>query len=164
MLVPCVPQVGCVGLHRTSAGLGTKRLKVLVGHQRFEPTVVMVLVIEKRLNVAMGGGRFGRGVQVGQFGVGGGGGGAQAPVTPLALPLVRARARVRARVRVRLRRVRGRVRSRLRVGVGKRVKVGFKCSVGVLHQLGGEGCYVGKGNEEKFSSAFRATICMAGSY
>ena len=37
-----------------------------------------------------------------------------------------------------------------------RVKVGFKYSVGVLHRLGGEGCYVGKGNEKK--------ICMAGSY
>ena len=47
-------------------------------------------------------------------------------------------------------RVRCRVRSRLRVGVGVRVKVGFKYSVGVLHRLGGEGCYVGKGNEKKF--------------
>ena len=33
------------------------------------------------------------------------------------------------------------------MGVG--VKVGFKDSVGVLHCLGGEGCYVGKGNERK---------------
>ena len=47
-------------------------------------------------------------------------------------------------------RVRCRVRSRLRVGVGVRVKVGFKYSVGVLHRLGGEGCYVGKGNEKNF--------------
>ena len=61
-------------------------------------------------------------------------------------------------------RVRCRVRSRLRVGVGVRVKVGFKYSVGVLHRLGGEGCYVGKGNEKKFSGAFGVTICMAGSY
>ena len=38
----------------------------------------------------------------------------------------------------------------LRVGVGVSVKVGFKYSVGVLHRLGGEGCYVGKGNEKKF--------------
>ena len=38
----------------------------------------------------------------------------------------------------------------LRVGVGVRVKVGFKYSVGVLHRLGGEGCYVGKGNEKIF--------------
>ena len=45
-------------------------------------------------------------------------------------------------------RVRCRVRSRLRVGVGVRVKVGFKYSVGVLHRLGGEGCYGGKGNEK----------------
>ena len=52
----------------------------------------------------------------------------------------------------------------LRVGVGVRVKVGFKYSVGVLHRLGGEGCYVGKGNEKNFSGAFGATICMAGSY
>ena len=58
----------------------------------------------------------------------------------------------------------GRVRSRLRVGVGVRVKVGFKYSVGVLHRLGGEGCYVGKGNEKNFSGTFGATICMAGSY
>ena len=29
--------------------------------------------------------------------------------------------------------------------MGVRVKVGFKDSVGVLHRLGGEGCYVGKG-------------------
>ena len=61
-------------------------------------------------------------------------------------------------------RVRCRVRSRLRVGVGVRVKVGFKYSVGVLHRLGGEGCYVGKGNEKKNSGAFGATISMAGSY
>ena len=47
-------------------------------------------------------------------------------------------------------RVRCRVRSRLRVGVGVRAKVGFKCSVGVLHRLGREGCYVGKGGEKKF--------------
>ena len=33
--------------------------------------------------------------------------------------------------------------------MGVRVKVGFECSVGVLHRLGGEGCYVGKGNEKK---------------
>ena len=33
------------------------------------------------------------------------------------------------------------------MGVG--VKVGFKYSVGVLHRLGGEGCYVGKGNGKK---------------
>ena len=43
--------------------------------------------------------------------------------------------------------------------MGVRVKEGFKDSVGVLHRLGGEGCYVGK-----FSGAFGATICMAGSY
>ena len=30
--------------------------------------------------------------------------------------------------------------------MGVRVKVGFKDSVGVLHRLGGEGCYVDKGN------------------
>ena len=30
------------------------------------------------------------------------------------------------------------------------VKVGFKYSVGVLHCLGEEGCYVGKGNEKHF--------------
>ena len=40
----------------------------------------------------------------------------------------------------------------LRVGVGVRVKVGFKYSVGVLHRLGGEGCYVGKGNEKNFQA------------
>ena len=34
--------------------------------------------------------------------------------------------------------------------MGVRVKVGFKYSVGVLHRLGGEGCYVGKGNEKNF--------------
>ena len=34
--------------------------------------------------------------------------------------------------------------------MGVRVKVGFKYSVGVLHRLGGEGCYVGKGNEKIF--------------
>ena len=62
-------------------------------------------------------------------------------------------------------RVMCRVRSRLRVGVSVRVKVGFKYSVGVLHRLGGEGCYVGKGNKKKkFSGAFGATICMASSY
>ena len=33
--------------------------------------------------------------------------------------------------------------------MGVRVKVGFKYGVGVLHRLGGEGCYVGKGNEKK---------------
>ena len=33
----------------------------------------------------------------------------------------------------------------MRVGVGIRVKVGFKDSVQVLHRLGGDGCYVGKG-------------------
>ena len=33
--------------------------------------------------------------------------------------------------------------------MGVRVMVGFKYSVGVLHRLGGEGCYVGKGNEKK---------------
>ena len=48
--------------------------------------------------------------------------------------------------------------------MGVSVKVGFKCSVGVLHRLGGEGCYVGKGNEKKFWGAFGATIGMAGSY
>ena len=57
--------------------------------------------------------------------------------------LIRVMGRVRCRVRCR-------VRSRLRVGVGVRVKVGFKYSVGVLHRLGGEGCYVGKGNEKNF--------------
>ena len=46
-------------------------------------------------------------------------------------------------------RVRYRVRSRLRVGVGVRVKVRFKYSVGVLHRLGGEGCYVCEGSEKK---------------
>ena len=61
-------------------------------------------------------------------------------------------------------RVRCRVRSRLRVGVGVIVKVGFKYSVGVFHLLGGEGCYVGKGNERNFSGAFGATICMVSSY
>ena len=40
-----------------------------------------------------------------------------------------------------------------------RVKVGFKDSVGVLHRLGREGCYMGK-----FSGTFGTTICMAGSY
>ena len=122
----------------------------------------------------LGGGGVGRvgwgGSQVGQFGVVVGGGGAQAPVTSPCPPSgVRARATVRARVRARVRvrvmgRVRCRVRSRLRVGVGVRVKVGFKYSVGVLHRLGGEGCYVGKGNEKKILGAFGATICMAGSY
>ena len=34
--------------------------------------------------------------------------------------------------------------------MGVRVKVGFRCSVGVLHCLGGEGCYMDKGNEKKF--------------
>ena len=38
--------------------------------------------------------------------------------------------------------------------MGVRVKVGFKYSVGVLHRLGGEGCYVqgyvGKGDEKIF--------------
>ena len=48
--------------------------------------------------------------------------------------------------------------------MGVRVKVGFKYSVGVLHRLGGEGCYVGKGNEKKFSGAFGATLCMASSH
>ena len=102
-------------------------------------------------------GRLGGGSQVGQFGmVVGGGGGAQAPVTSPCPPSgVRARATVRARVRARVRvrvmgTVRCSVRSRLRVGVGVRVKVGFKYSVGVLHRLGGEGCYVGKGNEKNF--------------
>ena len=47
--------------------------------------------------------------------------------------------------------------------MGVRVKVGFKDSVGVVHRLGGEGCYVGKGNEKKNSATFGATICMAGS-
>ena len=42
------------------------------------------------------------------------------------------------------------LRSRLRVGVGVSVKVGLKDCVGVLHHLGGEGCYVGKGNERNF--------------
>ena len=36
------------------------------------------------------------------------------------------------------------------VGVGVRVKVGFNDSVGVLHGLGGEGCYVRKGNKKIF--------------
>ena len=48
--------------------------------------------------------------------------------------------------------------------MGVRVKVGFKYSVGVLHHLGGEGCYIGKGNGKKKSGAFGATICMAGGY
>ena len=39
--------------------------------------------------------------------------------------------------------------------MGVRVKVGFKCSVGVLHRLGGEGCYVGKGNEEEIFRRLR---------
>ena len=52
----------------------------------------------------------------------------------------------------------------MRVGVGVRVKVGFKYSVGVLHRLGGEECYVGKGNEKTFSGAFGATLCMASSH
>ena len=47
--------------------------------------------------------------------------------------------------------------------MGVRVMVGFKYSVGVLHCLG-ERCCVGKGNEEKISNAFGATICMAGSF
>ena len=47
-------------------------------------------------------------------------------------------------------RVRCRVRSSLRVGVGVGVEGGFKYSVGVLHRLGGDGCYVGKGNEKFF--------------
>ena len=34
--------------------------------------------------------------------------------------------------------------------MGVRVKVGFKYSVGVLHRQGGEGCYVGKGNDNIF--------------
>ena len=34
--------------------------------------------------------------------------------------------------------------------MGIRVKVGFKYIVAVLHRLGGEGCYVGKGNEKNF--------------
>ena len=40
--------------------------------------------------------------------------------------------------------------------MGVRVKVGFKDSVGVLHSLCGEGCYVGNGNKKK-SGAFGAT-------
>ena len=32
----------------------------------------------------------------------------------------------------------------------------------MLHRVGGEGCYVGKG--KKILGAFGATICMAGSY
>ena len=48
--------------------------------------------------------------------------------------------------------------------MGVRVKVGFKYSVGVLRRLGGEGCYVGKGNEKKNSGAFGATICMVSSH
>ena len=47
-------------------------------------------------------------------------------------------------------RVSCRARSKRRVGVGVRIKVGFNYSVGVLHCLGGEGCYVGKGNEKNF--------------
>ena len=50
------------------------------------------------------------------------------------------------------------------VGVGVRVKVRFKYSVGVLQRPGGEGCYVGKGNEKKFWGAFGANICVASSY
>ena len=101
-------------------------------------------------------GRLGGGVQVGRFGVVGGGG-ARAPVTSPCPPSgVRARARVRVRVRGRVMgRVRCRVRSRLRVGVGVRVKVGFKYSVGVLHRPGGQGCYVGKGNEKKIFRRLR---------
>ena len=38
------------------------------------------------------------------------------------------------------------------MGVGVRVKVGFKDSVAVLQCLGGEGCYVGKGNEKNFQA------------
>ena len=34
----------------------------------------------------------------------------------------------------------------------------------MLQRLGGQGCYVGKGNEKKFSGAFGATLFMAGSY
>ena len=56
-------------------------------------------------------------------------------------------------------RVMGRVtcreRSRLRVGVGIRVKVAFKYSVGVPHRLGGEECYVGKGNEKTILGRLR---------
>ena len=63
--------------------------------------------------------------------------------------LIRVRGRVRCRVRCR-------VRSRLRVAVGIRVK--FKCSVGVLHRLGGEGCYVGKGNEINFFGWWLLTL------
>ena len=48
--------------------------------------------------------------------------------------------------------------------MGVRVKVGFNDSVGVLHRLGGEGCYEARGMKKKFSGAFGATICMAGSY
>ena len=48
--------------------------------------------------------------------------------------------------------------------VGITVIDGFKDSVGVLQHLGGEGCYVGKGNEKNFLGAFGATIFMAGSY
>ena len=47
--------------------------------------------------------------------------------------------------------------------MGVRVKIGFNDTVGVLHCLGGEECYVGKGYEIFFSGAFGATICMAGS-
>ena len=48
--------------------------------------------------------------------------------------------------------------------MGVRVKVGFEYSVGVLHRLGGEGCYVGKGNEKKYLGTYGATMCMAHSY
>ena len=64
-------------------------------------------------------------------------------------PPARSQYSVLIRVRV-MGRVRCRVKSRLRVGVGIRVKVGLKYSVGVLHRLGGEGWYVGKGNEKNF--------------
>ena len=39
--------------------------------------------------------------------------------------------------------------------MGVRVKVGFKYSVGVLNRLGGEVCYVGKGNEKKIFGPLR---------
>ena len=64
-------------------------------------------------------------------------------------PPARSQYSILVRVRV-TGRVRCRLRSKLRVGVGVRVKVEFKDSVGMLHRLGGEGCYVGKGNKKIF--------------
>ena len=48
--------------------------------------------------------------------------------------------------------------------MGVRVRVRFKDCVGVLHCLGGEGCYVGRGMKNKFSGAFGAIMCLAGGY